>query len=121
MCRGLVRWTAGALLALAGAAGARAATPIFLLDTDQSNYVRIFRVDRTSGQLAAVGALPTVLGTVLSLAAASANQLYDGTDEGEVLAITVSPFSFQTLDNIVFNQIVGLAAADGGLYAIVLG
>jgi hypothetical protein len=118
MCRGLVRWTAGALLALASAGSARATTPIFLLDTNQSTYVRIFRVDRTSGQLTTVGTLPTVLGSVLSLAAPSANQLYAVTEGGEVLTITVSPFGFQTLGNIGFNQIVGLAAADGKLYAI---
>ncbi|HLK10099.1 MAG TPA: putative metal-binding motif-containing protein [Candidatus Binatia bacterium] len=118
MRSGFVRWTASALLSVGLATVARAATPIFLLDTDQSTYVRIFRVDRTSGQLTTVGTLPTVLGSVLSLAASSGQQLYAVTEGGEVLTITTSPFAFQTLGNIGFNQITGLAASGGRLYAI---
>src|SRR5579883_2759800 len=96
-----------------------AATPIFLVDSDQATYDRFFRVDPVSGALTELGALPfDQFGAVLALAAASAQVLYAVAEGGALIELTPSPFAYAVVGNLGPNGVVGLAyAADGHLYA----
>jgi hypothetical protein len=105
------------LLALR-AGDAAGQTPVFLLDTDEATFVSILRVEPATGQLTPLGALPGDQGPIVALAAATENLLYAVAQNGEVLAISVSPFGFVSLGNIGQNSIVGLAFGEDGLYAI---
>jgi hypothetical protein len=104
-------------LALAAANATAAASPLFLLDTDEATYITLFFVDPANGQLTTVGSLNPALGVDLALAAASDNLLYSVTQSGEVLQIVPVPFAVTSLGNVGANTIVGLAYADGQLYA----
>jgi hypothetical protein len=97
---------------------AAAQTPLFLLDTDEATFVTLFRVDPVTGELTLLGSLPTDLGPIASLAAASENQLYAVAQGGDVLEITVSPFGVTSIGNVGANLVTGAAFFDGGLYAI---
>jgi hypothetical protein len=107
------------LVALALRPGlASAQTPMFQLDTDEATFVNLFRLDPGSGSLTPLGSLPADQGAIAGLAAASEDLLYAVSQDGWVYAITVAPFGVQNLGNVGSNGIVGLAFADGGLYAV---
>ncbi len=107
------------LVALAFRPGLAAAqTPVFQLDTDEATFVDLFRLDPGSGRLTPLGSLPADQGVIAGLAAASEDLLYAVSQDGWVYAITVAPFGVQNLGNVGSNGIVGLAFADGGLYAV---
>ncbi len=100
------------------AGSAAGQTPIFLLDTDEATFASVFRVDPVNGQLTLLGSLPADLGPIASLAAATPNLLHAVTQGGQVLEISVSPFGSTSLGSIGANSIVGLAFAEGALYAV---
>lgn len=98
-----------------------AATPIFLLDTEERVSNTIFRVDPTTGQLTALGSIPLTFGDPLGLAAASDNLLYVATvgapAANRLLRVTLDPFTIVELGAIVgFYQ--GLEYFGGQLYGI---
>ncbi|HLK11110.1 MAG TPA: hypothetical protein VKW76_07000 [Candidatus Binatia bacterium] len=103
----------GAFVAVASA------TPVFLVDSDQTTYDRFFRVDPATGQLTALGSVPFAqFGAVLALAAASDDLLYAVAEGGAVLQMNVTPFSYTVVGEIGPNGVVGLGyAPDGRLYA----
>ena len=113
-CRVLV-----VLLSLAIARAAAATTPIFLSDTDGVTNTLIFQVNQSTGALTQIVSISPANGEVLGLAAASDNLLYAAAQNGNVLAITVSPPGITVLGNIGANLIGGLAMSSGGiLYAL---
>lgn len=107
---------AASVVAAALPSSATAVTPIFLLDTDELTFAFIHRVDPQTGQLTTLGSLPPE-DVVVALAAASDNLLYAVEWSGDVLRITLSPFTVTTIGNVGANEFVGLAYGDGVLYA----
>ena len=105
------------LLTLASARAAGAATPIFLLDSDVPGPTVLFQVDPTNGHLTMLGTVSSGPGEALGLAAASHNLLYVATYAGDILAVTIDPFTVTPTGCVGPGAIVGLAFSNGVLYA----
>jgi hypothetical protein len=94
-----------------------AATPIFVLDSDEATYTLIHRVNPQTGQLTTLGALPPDE-IVAGLAAESDDVLYALSHAGTLFRITVAPFTITVVGFADVSNSVGLAYGDGALYAV---
>ena len=94
-----------------------AATPLFVLDTDEATYTLIHRVNPQTGQLTTLGEMPPE-DIMAALAAVTDNLLYAVSYTGNLYRITVSPFGFAIVGQLGVDTCVGLAYGDGALYGI---
>lgn len=103
---------------LLAARPAPAVTPVFLLDSQSFTDNRLFRVDPSTGQLVFLGSLGGTYGEIAGLAALGPNELIATSSFGDVLRVTVSPFTVVRLGG-VGGMLVGLATSlDGALYGL---
>jgi hypothetical protein len=96
------------------ARAASSATSFFYLDSDGSTESTIYRVERTTGQLTALGSLQA---PSYALAAASDHVLYVVTTAGALLEVAVEPFTVTQVGSVGLTGVTGLAFANGELVA----
>jgi hypothetical protein len=94
-----------------------AATPLYVLDTDEATYTLLHRVNPQTGELTTIGELPPE-DIVVAIAAADDNTLYAVSYGGALLRISVSPFGYTQVADVGTNGYVGLAYGNGRLYAV---
>jgi hypothetical protein len=94
-----------------------AATPLYVLDTDEATYTLVHRVNPQTGELTTIGELPPE-DIVVAIAAADDNTLYAVSYGGALLRISVSPFGYTQVADVGTNGYVGLAYGNGRLYAV---
>jgi hypothetical protein len=93
---------------------ASSATSFFYLDSDGSTESTIYRIERATGQLTALGSLQA---PSFALAAASDQVLYVVTTAGALLEVAVDPFTVTQVGSVGLTGVTGLAFANGELVA----